>query len=97
MPSIIGTASPIELFGSILCVTVSTFDKGSVDKIINITNIDLFFVIMGFSVVAIDVDVGLRNLGLENCVNHTFIEVLNDDKERQRNKGKKERERVVER
>ncbi|KAG5032131.1 hypothetical protein JHK85_016113 [Glycine max] len=52
---------------------------------------------MGFSVVAIDVDVGLRNLGLENCVNHTFIEVLNDDKERQRNKGKKERERVVER
>lgn len=46
-------------------------------------NIGLSLARLGFSVVAIDADVGLRNLdlllGLENRVNYTVIEVLNGE------------------
>ncbi|KAK8971000.1 hypothetical protein KSP40_PGU006948 [Platanthera guangdongensis] len=45
-------------------------------------NIGLFLARLGFSVVAIDAEVGLRNLnllGLKNRVNYTAVEVLNGD------------------
>ncbi|KAH1238205.1 putative septum site-determining protein minD, chloroplastic [Glycine max] len=72
-----------ELFGSIPCVAGITSSKGGVSKTTTTANIGLSLACLGFSVVAIDVDVSLRNLDLlldiENRVNYTVIEVLNGD------------------
>ena len=47
------------------------------------SNTGLSLACLGFSVVAIDADVSLRNLDLlldlENLINYTMIEVLNGD------------------
>ncbi|BAU02264.1 hypothetical protein VIGAN_11175800 [Vigna angularis var. angularis] len=72
-----------ELSGTTPRVTVITSGKGGVGKTTTTANIGLSLARFGFSVVAIDADVGLRNLdlllGLENRVNYTVIEVLNGD------------------
>ncbi|KAG4941669.1 hypothetical protein JHK87_045540 [Glycine soja] len=72
-----------ELSGSTPRVAVITSGKGGVGKTTTTANIGLSLARLGFSVVAIDADVGLRNLdlllGLENRVNYTVIEVLNGE------------------
>lgn len=64
-------------------MAVITSGKGGVGKTTSTANIGLSLARFGFSVVAIDADVGLRNLdlllGLENRVNYTVVEVLNGD------------------
>ena len=58
------------------------------DKITNTANIDLSLAYLGFSMVAINIDVSLCNLDLENRINYTFIEVLNGNRERERERNK---------
>ncbi|KAK9128652.1 hypothetical protein Syun_017449 [Stephania yunnanensis] len=64
-------------------VVVITSGKGEIGKTTTTANVGLSLARLCFSVVAIDVDVGLRNLdlllGLENCINYTAVEVLNGD------------------
>ncbi|KAK6936793.1 CobQ/CobB/MinD/ParA nucleotide binding domain [Dillenia turbinata] len=72
-----------ELAGETPRVVVITSGKGGVGKTTTTANVGLSLARLGFSVVAIDADVGLRNLdlllGLENRVNYTAVEVLNGD------------------
>ncbi|KAH7840342.1 hypothetical protein Vadar_015750 [Vaccinium darrowii] len=72
-----------QLSGETPRVVVITSGKGGVGKTTTTANVGLSLARLGFSVVAIDADVGLRNLdlllGLENRVNYTVIEVLNGD------------------
>lgn len=72
-----------QLAGDTPRVVVITSGKGGVGKTTTTANIGLSLARLGFSVVAIDCDVGLRNLdlllGLENRVNYTVVEVLNGD------------------
>lgn len=72
-----------QLAGDTPRVVVVTSGKGGVGKTTTTANIGLSLARLGFSVVAIDADVGLRNLdlllGLENRVNYTALEVLNGD------------------
>lgn len=72
-----------QLSGSVPRVVVVTSGKGGVGKTTTTANIGLSLARLGFRVVAIDADVGLRNLdlllGLENRVNYTAVEVLNGD------------------
>ncbi|KAF9615579.1 hypothetical protein IFM89_024668 [Coptis chinensis] len=72
-----------ELSGETPRVVVITSGKGGVGKTTTTANVGLSLARLGFSVVAIDADVGLRNLdlllGLENRVNYTAVEVLNGD------------------
>ncbi|KAE8705292.1 putative septum site-determining protein MinD [Hibiscus syriacus] len=60
-------------------VVVITSGKGGVGKTTTTANVGLSLARLGFFVVAIDADVGLRNLdlllGLENRVNYTVIEI----------------------
>ncbi|GAB2265160.1 Septum site-determining protein minD chloroplastic [Dionaea muscipula] len=64
-------------------VVVITSGKGGVGKTTTTANLGISLARHGFSVVAIDADVGLRNLdlllGLENRVNYTLVEILNGD------------------
>lgn len=72
-----------QLSGETPRVVVITSGKGGVGKTTTTANVGLSLARLGFSVVAIDADVGLRNLdlllGLENRVNYTVVEVLNGD------------------
>ncbi|KAB1204889.1 hypothetical protein CJ030_MR3G005603 [Morella rubra] len=72
-----------QLAGETPRVVVITSGKGGVGKTTTTANVGLSLARLGFSVVAIDADVGLRNLdlllGLENRVNYTVVEVLNGD------------------
>ncbi|KAM1407352.1 hypothetical protein ACFX2F_001951 [Malus domestica] len=72
-----------QLSGDTPRVVVITSGKGGVGKTTTTANVGLSLARLGFSVVAIDADVGLRNLdlllGLENRVNYTVVEVLNGD------------------
>ncbi|KAK4745513.1 hypothetical protein SAY87_011825 [Trapa incisa] len=72
-----------QLAGDTPRVVVITSGKGGVGKTTTTANVGLSLARLGFSVVAIDADVGLRNLdlllGLENRVNYTLVEVLNGD------------------
>ncbi|KAF2315574.1 hypothetical protein GH714_040083 [Hevea brasiliensis] len=72
-----------ELAGDTPRVVVITSGKGGVGKTTTTANVGLSLARLGFSVVAIDADVGLRNLdlllGLENRVNYTLVEVMNGD------------------
>ncbi|KAL6123189.1 hypothetical protein ACLB2K_075711 [Fragaria x ananassa] len=72
-----------QLSGDTPRVVVITSGKGGVGKTTTTANVGLSLARFGFSVVAIDADVGLRNLdlllGLENRVNYTVVEVLNGD------------------
>ncbi|GLU05635.1 hypothetical protein SLE2022_227250 [Rubroshorea leprosula] len=72
-----------QLAGETPRVVVITSGKGGVGKTTTTANVGLSLACLGFSVVAIDVDVGLRNLdlllGLESRVNYTVVEVLNGD------------------
>ncbi|KAL2334772.1 hypothetical protein Fmac_015985 [Flemingia macrophylla] len=72
-----------QLSGPTPRVAVITSGKGGVGKTTTTANIGLSLASLGFTVVAIDADVGLRNLdlllGLENRVNYTALEVLNGD------------------
>ncbi|KAD4585725.1 hypothetical protein E3N88_23326 [Mikania micrantha] len=72
-----------ELASTMPRFVVITSGKGGVSKTTTTVNVGLSLARLGFSVVAIDADVGLRNLdlllGLENCVNYTVVEVLNGD------------------
>ena len=72
-----------QLSGDTPRVVVITSGKGGVGKTTTTANVGLSLARLGFSVVAIDADVGLRNLdlllGLENRVNYTLVEVLNGD------------------
>ncbi|CAA2986009.1 septum site-determining minD homolog, chloroplastic [Olea europaea subsp. europaea] len=72
-----------QLAGETPRVVVITSGKGGVGKTTTTANIGLSLARIGFSIVAIDADVGLRNLdlllGLENRVNYTVVEVLNGD------------------
>lgn len=72
-----------QLAGTAPRVVVITSGKGGVGKTTTTANIGISLARHGFSVVAIDADVGLRNLdlllGLENRVNYTALEVLNGD------------------
>lgn len=72
-----------QLSGETPRVVVVTSGKGGVGKTTTTANIGLSLARLGFSVVAIDADVGLRNLdlllGLENRVNYTVVEILNGD------------------
>ncbi|XP_058779126.1 septum site-determining protein minD homolog, chloroplastic-like [Vicia villosa] len=72
-----------QLSGETPRVVVVTSGKGGVGKTTTTANIGLSLARLGFSVVAIDADVGLRNLdlllGLENRVNYTVVEVLNGE------------------
>ncbi|XP_061358653.1 septum site-determining protein minD homolog, chloroplastic [Gastrolobium bilobum] len=72
-----------ELAGETPRVCVVTSGKGGVGKTTTTANMGLSLARLGLSVVAIDADVGLRNLdlllGLENRVNYTVVEVLNGD------------------
>ncbi|KAH1221221.1 putative septum site-determining protein minD, chloroplastic [Glycine max] len=62
-------------------VAVITSNKDGVGKTTTTSNTGLSLACLGFSVVAIDADVSLRNLDLlldlENLINYTMIEVLN--------------------
>ncbi|KAF8413219.1 hypothetical protein HHK36_001195 [Tetracentron sinense] len=64
-------------------VVVITSGKGGVGKTTTTANVGLSLARLGFTIVAIDADVSLRNLdlllGLENRVNYTAVEVLNGD------------------
>ncbi|KAG5105917.1 hypothetical protein JHK82_042887 [Glycine max] len=68
-----------ELSDFIPRVAVITSSKGSVGKTTTTANIGLSLARLGFSIVAIDVNVGLRKLllGLENRINYIVIKVLN--------------------
>ncbi|EFJ08700.1 hypothetical protein SELMODRAFT_403279 [Selaginella moellendorffii] len=72
-----------ELAGSRPRVVVVTSGKGGVGKTTVTANLGMCLARLDFSVVAIDADVGLRNLdlllGLENRVNYTAMEVLNGE------------------
>ncbi|KAK1261944.1 hypothetical protein QJS04_geneDACA011531 [Acorus gramineus] len=72
-----------QLSGDTPRVVVITSGKGGVGKTTTTANVGLSLARLGFSVVAVDADVGLRNLdlllGLENRVNYTAVEVLNGD------------------
>ncbi|RWR86565.1 putative septum site-determining protein minD, chloroplastic [Cinnamomum micranthum f. kanehirae] len=72
-----------QLSGPTPRVVVITSGKGGVGKTTTTANVGLSLARLGFSVVAIDADVGLRNLdlllGLENRVNYTAVEVLAGD------------------
>ncbi|KAJ8554387.1 hypothetical protein K7X08_025065 [Anisodus acutangulus] len=72
-----------QLAGDTPRVVVITSGKGGIGKTTTTANNGLSLARLGFSVVAIDCDVGLRNLdlplGLENRVNYTVVEVLNGD------------------
>ncbi|KAE8682360.1 putative septum site-determining protein minD-like protein [Hibiscus syriacus] len=73
-----------ELAGETPRVVVITSRKGGIGKTTTTTtNVGLSLARLGFFVVAIDADVGPRNLdlllGLENRVNYKVIDVLNDD------------------
>uniref|UniRef100_A0A6N2LE94 Expansin-like CBD domain-containing protein n=1 Tax=Salix viminalis TaxID=40686 RepID=A0A6N2LE94_SALVM len=72
-----------ELAGQTPRVVVITSGKGGVGKTTTTANVGLSLARLGFSVVSIDADVGLRNLdlllGLENRVNYTLVEVMNGD------------------
>lgn len=72
-----------QLAGQVPRVVVITSGKGGVGKTTTTANIGLCLARLEFKVVAIDADVGLRNLdlllGLENRVNYTAMEVLNGD------------------
>ena len=61
-------------------VIVVTSGKGGVGKTTTTANISVALARSGFKVVAIDADIGLRNLdvmmGLENRIVYTFIDVL---------------------
>ncbi|CAM6092864.1 unnamed protein product [Calypogeia fissa] len=64
-------------------VIVITSGKGGVGKTTTTANLGMCLARLNFKVVAIDADVGLRNLdlllGLENRVNYTAMEVLNGE------------------
>ncbi|KAK3037227.1 hypothetical protein RJ639_030120 [Escallonia herrerae] len=72
-----------QLAGETPRVVVITSGKGGVGKTTTTANVGLSLARLGHSVVAVDADVGLRNLdlllGLENRVNYTVVEVLNGD------------------
>ena len=72
-----------ELAGETPRVVVITSGKGGVGKTTTTANVGLSLARLGFSVVSVDADVGLRNLdlllGLENRVNYTLVEVMNGD------------------
>ncbi|ERM96489.1 hypothetical protein AMTRI_Chr09g36230 [Amborella trichopoda] len=72
-----------ELSGETPRVVVVTSGKGGVGKTTTTANISLSLARLGFKVVALDADVGLRNLdlllGLENRVNYTALDVLHGD------------------
>ncbi|KAJ7515521.1 hypothetical protein O6H91_22G016600 [Diphasiastrum complanatum] len=72
-----------QMAGSPPRVVVVTSGKGGVGKTTTTANIGMCLARLDFKVVAIDADVGLRNLdlllGLENRVNYTAIEVLNGE------------------
>ena len=61
-------------------VIVVTSGKGGVGKTTTTANISVALARSGFKVVAIDADIGLRNLdvmmGLENRIVYTFVDVL---------------------
>ncbi|KAG6550653.1 hypothetical protein Mapa_007750 [Marchantia paleacea] len=72
-----------DLFKSAPTVVVITSGKGRVGKTTTTANLGMCLARLNFKVVAIDADVGLRNLdlllGLENRVNYTVMEVLNGE------------------
>lgn len=72
-----------ELAGEVPRVVVITSGKGGVGKTTTTANLGMCLARLNFKVVAIDADVGLRNLdlllGLENRVNYTAMEVLNGE------------------
>lgn len=72
-----------QLAGQVPRVVVITSGKGGVGKTTTTANIGLCLARLDFKVVALDADVGLRNLdlllGLENRVNYTAMEVLNGE------------------
>eukprot|EP01018_Ginkgo_biloba_P021296 Gb_06001 [translate_table: standard] len=72
-----------QLAGETPRIVVITSGKGGVGKTTTTANIGLSLARLEFKVVAIDADVGLRNLdlllGLENRVNYTAMEVLNGE------------------
>lgn len=72
-----------ELVGEVPRVVVITSGKGGVGKTTTTANLGMCLARLNFQVVAIDADVGLRNLdlllGLENRVNYTAMEVLNGE------------------
>ncbi|PSS32371.1 Septum site-determining protein like [Actinidia chinensis var. chinensis] len=72
-----------QLAGDTPRVVVITSGKGGVGKTTTTANVGLSLARFGLSVVAVDADVGLRNLdlllGLENRVNYTLVEILNGD------------------
>ncbi|KAL8232177.1 hypothetical protein R6Q57_001955 [Mikania cordata] len=72
-----------ELAGTMPRFVVITSGKGGVGKTTTTANVGFSLARLGFSVVAIDADVSLRNLDLllrlENCVNYTVVEILNGD------------------
>ncbi|KAK9045193.1 hypothetical protein V6N11_059082 [Hibiscus sabdariffa] len=72
----------LELARETLRLVVITSGKGGIGKKTTAANVGLSLARLRFFVVAIDTDVGLRNLdlllGLENRVNYTIAEVLND-------------------
>ncbi|KAL5127117.1 putative septum site-determining protein minD, chloroplastic [Glycine soja] len=73
----------LEFSDSTPHIVVITSGKGDVGKTTTTANIDLSITSFGFSVVAIDDNIDLRNLdlllGLENYVNYIMIKVLNGD------------------
>ncbi|XP_020113387.1 putative septum site-determining protein minD homolog, chloroplastic [Ananas comosus] len=86
---VVGSAAAVqwgrkpELAGETPRVVVVTSGKGGVGKTTTTANVGVSLARLGFSVVAVDADAGLRNLdlllGLENRVNYTAAEVLNGD------------------
>ncbi len=72
-----------ELAGELPRVVVITSGKGGVGKTTTTANLGMCLARLNFKVVAIDADVGLRNLdlllGLENQVKYTAMEVLNGE------------------
>uniref|UniRef100_A0A0D6QRW7 CobQ/CobB/MinD/ParA nucleotide binding domain-containing protein n=1 Tax=Araucaria cunninghamii TaxID=56994 RepID=A0A0D6QRW7_ARACU len=72
-----------QLAGETPRIVVVTSGKGGVGKTTTTANIGLALARLEFKVVAIDADVGLRNLdlllGLENRVNYTAVDVLNGE------------------
>ncbi|XP_073035336.1 LOW QUALITY PROTEIN: septum site-determining protein minD homolog, chloroplastic-like [Primulina eburnea] len=72
-----------QLAGETPRVVVITSGKGGVGKTTTTANSGLSLARLGFFAVAIDADVGPRNLGLllglENRVNYAVVEVLNGD------------------